>query len=97
MHWPESEQICRVDGLDSNSILIFRESVGIDNEHFSHDYVSELLRAALVAAVSALDRYLHDLVVDYSWKLLSQAEDDIPAELKKNECSSLSVPVALFG
>ena len=88
MHWPDTEQICRVDGLESKSILIFRESVGIDNEHFSHDYVSELLRAALVATISALDRYLHDLVVENSWKILRRPEKDIPAELKK-----LSLPV----
>ena len=86
MRWPASEQICRIDG--DGSVLILRESVGIDNTHFGHDYVSELLRAAVVATVSALDRYIHDLVVDHAWKLLSRAEDEIPAELRK-----ISLPV----
>ena len=88
MHWPVGEQLCRVDGAGGQSVLILRESVGIDNEHFSHDYVSELLRSALVAAVSAFDRYLHDLVVEHSWKLLCRPEKDVPPELKK-----LALPV----
>ena len=86
MNWPVGEAICRIDGDDS--LLILRESAGIDNSHFTHDYLSELLRASIVAAVSALDRYLHDLVVHHSWKLLSQAEDDVPNELQK-----ISLPV----
>ncbi len=81
MHWPTSETIVRVDGKKSNSILILREEVGIGRQYFTHDYVCELLRAAVVAAVSALDRYLHDLITDHSWKLLSRSEKRIPKEL----------------
>ncbi len=83
MRWPDGEQICRIDGAGKNSMLILRESVDLDNSQFSHDYLTELLRSAVVAAISALDRYLHDLVVENCWKLLSKAEDQIPAELKK--------------
>lgn len=82
MHWPNGEQIVRVDGKDRQSILVFRESCGIDREHFAHNYLSELLRSALVASVSAIDRLLHDLVVKHSWKLLNRREDDIPNKLK---------------
>jgi restriction system protein len=46
------------------------------------------LRAALVAAVSAIDRYFHDIVVEHAWALLSKKEDDVPKELQK-----LSIPV----
>lgn len=83
MHWPAGESIVRVDGKDRDSMLILRESVGIDREHFTHDYISELLRASVVAAISALDRYMHDLVLLHSWRLLSQKDANIPNELKK--------------
>ena len=95
MRWPANEEICRVDGKDGHSLLIFRQAVGIDNEHFNHDYLSELLRASLVATISALDRYLHDLVVENSWKLLSRAEADIPKELKKVSLPVLATKRAL--
>jgi hypothetical protein len=88
MHWPASESIVRVDGKDRDSLLVLREAVGIDRDQFSHDYVSELLRASVVAAISALDRYMHDLVLLHSWRLLSKPEDQIPNELKK-----IAIPV----
>ncbi len=90
MHWPNREAIVRVDGKDQQSVLVMRQAVGIDREHFSHDYLSELLRSVVVAAISSLDRYLHDLVVHHSWTLLSKADDDVPTELKK-----LSLPVSV--
>ena len=83
MHWPVGEQIVRIDGTDRDSLLVLRESVGIDREHFTHDYVSELLRASVVASISALDRYMHDIVLHHSWALLQRADADIPKELKK--------------
>lgn len=88
MHWPLAENIMRIDGKDKNSILILREVVGMDRSQSTHQYASELLRAAVVATVSALDRYLHDLVLCHSWRLLSRSEKSIPAELKK-----LALPV----
>jgi restriction system protein len=67
---------------------VLRESLGIDRSHFSHEYSSELLRAAVVATISAIDRYMHDIVVYHCWKLLSLPEDKIPSQLRK-----LSIPV----
>lgn len=81
MHWPQGEEIIRVDGKGKNSILIFREDADVNREHFSHSRLVELLRAATVAAVSALDRYMHDIVVQKSWELLSRPEDRIPRDL----------------
>ena len=86
MHWPQGENIHRIDSKDS--VLILRENSGLDRERFQHEYVSELLRSAIIAAVSALDRYLHDLFVEHSWKLLSRKEDDIPKKLK-----DINIPV----
>lgn len=95
MRWPQREEIVRIDGKDQNSLLILRESLGISREHFSHDYASELLRSSLVCSISALDRYMHDVVVDKSWALLSQAEKDIPKELKKVRLPLLATKKAL--
>jgi hypothetical protein len=88
MHWSQAERIHRVDGKSQNSILIFKDCIGVDRGHFSHAYLSELLRAAVVASIAALDRYLHDIVLHHSISLLRRKEDDIPKELCK-----LSIPV----
>lgn len=95
MHWPDGEQIVRVDGKDRQSVLVFRDSCGIDRNHFAHDYLSELLRSAIVASVSALDRLLHDLVVKHSWKLLTQPEEDIPKPLKTLPISAVDTRKAI--
>ncbi len=95
MHWPANNQIVRVDGKDRQSILVFKEECGIDREHFAHEYLSELLRSALVAAVSALDRMLHDHVVKHCWKLLSRKEDEVPKKLKALSLSALDARKAL--
>ncbi len=80
MRWPQNERITRIDG--EGSMLILREEVGLDNQHFKDDYLSELLRASLVAAVSGMDRYFHDIVVHYSWGLLKRREGEIPKLLR---------------
>jgi RiboL-PSP-HEPN len=95
MHWPEQERIVRVDGKDRNSVLVLREACGIDRDRFAHDYLSEILRGAVVAAVSALDRYMHDLLVKYSWKLLSRKVEDIPNQLKCLHVTALDTRKAL--
>ena len=88
MKWPATEKIIRVDGAGKQSILLVRPAAGLTDNHFNHEYCSELLRGSVVTAVSALDKYFHDLVVYRSWKLLSQREEFIPTELKK-----ISLPV----
>ncbi len=69
MHLPKGEKIVRIDGKDTNSMLVLRESLGITSDHFAHDYVSELLRSSVVNSVSAMDRYFHDLVLNRSCKV----------------------------
>ena len=95
MHWPAGNQIVRVDGKNKQSILVFKEECGIDRDHFAHEYLSELLRSALVASVSALDRMLHDQVVKHSWKLLSRKESEIPKKLKSLSLDALDARKAL--
>jgi len=88
MTWPLGEKIVRIDGKDTNSILLIRESVDIGRHHFAHEYTSELLRAALASSVASLDRYFHDLVTLNSWKLLSKKESEVPNALR-----NLRIPV----
>jgi hypothetical protein len=95
MHWPSNEEIVRVDGKKGNSILILRESLEIDRKHFSHEYLSELLRGVVVTAVSAFDRYIHDLIVQRCWSLISRAEENIPADLAKLRLPLLATRKAL--
>jgi hypothetical protein len=90
MHWPQGEQIVRVDGKDAQSLLILRAATGLSRNQFTHDYLAELLRATVVATVSALDRYMHDIVVMHSWSLLTRSERGIPRELKKLEIPILA-------
>lgn len=88
MHWPRNERVVRVDGKDKKSLLILREELKISRTQFNHDYLSELLRSALASSISALDRYMHDLVVERCWALLTGPEDEVPSELKK-----INIPV----
>jgi HEPN superfamily RiboL-PSP-like protein len=74
----------RIDG--ENSMLIIKEpKEGLTYKKFTHDYSSEILRAALVAAVSAFDKYMHDAAVIKCYKLLTGAQKDIPRKLKDFE------------
>lgn len=95
MRWPATEQIVRIDGKDKNSVLVFREACGITREHFTHDYLSELLRSAVVASVSALDRLMHDHIVKHSWKLLTRNEAEVPSRLKSLPISAIDARKAL--
>lgn len=89
INWPAQAEVSRVYGKDRKSILIFQRSIGVDRSHFSHTYASELLRAALVASVSALDRCMHDLIVKYIWQTKDWFErEDMPRELRE-----LSIPL----
>lgn len=75
MGWSPSEEIVRVDGNDA--ILIIRDrGRGWHMSHFDAPWLSELLRAALTAGVSAFDRYVHDLYTDHFSKFLASGSPD---------------------
>ncbi|MBN4079938.1 hypothetical protein JYT60_01745 [bacterium AH-315-C08] len=95
MHWPKAEEIVRIDGKDKQSTLILRASISIDREHFTHNYLSELLRSTIVTSISALDRYTHDLILYHSWGLLNQSENNIPKKLKELKIPLLTIKRAL--
>lgn len=95
MHWPNREDFIRIDGKDRDSILIIKSSKGITRDKFQHEYVSEILRSSIVTAVSAMDRYFHDIIMDKSMKLMNRKDDEIPKEVKKINIPLLSVKKAL--
>ena len=93
MRWRKREKFARVDG--NQCILILREKAGISRSHFSDEYLSELLRSAIVAAVSAMDRYFHDAVVSRCWTMLTRPEGQIPKELRALDLPALETARAL--
>lgn len=95
MNWPSAEAIVRVDGKNRDSVLVIRARANITRSMFSHEYLSELLRSVVVTSVSALDRYMHDLIVQNCWKLLTRKDADIPSELKKLDLPVLATKTAL--
>jgi len=88
LKWPQKEDIICIHGKDRNSLLLLKGSLGIERERFAHEFTSELLRSSIVASISALDKYFHDIIVQNSIKILSLPESDIPKEF-----SSLSIPI----
>ena len=95
MHWSATEPILRIDSEGAEGILVLRGSKMTDRKDFQHEYLSELLRSAIVAAVSSLDRYMHDMVVESAWGLLGQAEARIPKSLKELPIQALDAKRAI--
>ena len=73
MNWKQKNPIMRIDGKDS-LLIIRKPSAGLTYERFEHDYLSELLRSAIVASVSSLDKYLHDIAIEKCYALLTGPE-----------------------
>ena len=70
--WREHEKLKRIDS--PNAILLIKDGTEWNFSHFESEYLDEILRSALVTAVSAVDRYLHDIVVMKSLDLLKQSD-----------------------
>jgi hypothetical protein len=78
MHWPENRDIQRVDTNDA--IIILKEGATVDPEVFSPILLSDLLRASVTMAVSAMDAYYHAKIVDNVGKVL-RANSEFPPAL----------------
>jgi len=87
-NWKKSDEIFRIDGKDNNSVLVVKTESGLTRENFNHEYASELLRAAIVLAVSSIDTYFHNIIVDNALKILAQPEEKIPKTFMK-----ISIPI----
>ena len=81
MHWPSTEKIQRIDG--NHALLILREKSPVSLNEFRQDELSEILRAAIVSSVSALDRYCHDELLARVINKMGCSDKKWPAELKK--------------
>jgi hypothetical protein len=61
MHWPKKAQIQRVDTPEA--VIILRDGAILQSSTFNSEELHDLLRSAVMLAVSALDRYVHERVV----------------------------------
>jgi hypothetical protein len=94
MHWRQREQIHRVDGRQS--VVVLREGAAITPEQFQEGALNELVRAALVGVVSALDRYCHDLVVSRIVRTLGRSEKRINKELRQLQIPIMAARMAVW-
>lgn len=63
MRWKRNEKIQRIDG--DELIVILREECHLKSRHFTETSLSDLHRASLVMAVSAMDAYFHAKIVKH--------------------------------
>jgi hypothetical protein len=77
--WNENELLTRIDG--NSAVLLIHGNSDFNMQHFKHEYLGELSRAALTFGVSALDRYMHDIVEHYAISMLAGPFTDIPKSL----------------
>jgi len=89
MHWPKNASIERVDSKDA--VIVLRDAADLAPDDFSANSLDDLLRASLTFGVSALDRYIHERVVQefvnaYKKGNLNRQQTDfqIPATLAIN-------------
>lgn len=61
MNWRRDSNINRVDSV--GAIVVLREGSALSIDDFSKEVMADFLRSALVYGVSALDRYIHERVV----------------------------------
>ncbi len=78
-YWNETSPLTRIDG--NNAVLLIHGNSNFNMQHFKHEYLGELSRAALSFGVSALDRYIHDIVEHYAITMLAGSLTDVPKSL----------------
>ncbi|MCL6564986.1 MAG: hypothetical protein K6U09_01030 [Acidobacteriia bacterium] len=94
MHWPQKEQIDRVDG--PGAVLILREASGLKSKHFDEEYLNELLRAAYAGIVASLDRYCHEVVISRVVAQLSKSPKVASRELRQLRIPILAARKAIL-
>ncbi len=61
MRWRVTANIQRVDSADA--MVVLRHDAGLEPSDFEADALDDMLRASLTFGVSALDRYVHEVVI----------------------------------
>lgn len=67
--------------VGDGGLLLLDGSQNVSRKDIKNEFLPELLRSAVVAIVSALDKYLHDVVVEKCIILLRKDHDLIPEPL----------------
>lgn len=80
MHWPQNSDIARVDSKDA--VVVLRDGAALDEDDFTESQLSDLLRASIVMAVSALDAYFHSKTLAFIVKSATKG-DSMPKSLSK--------------
>lgn len=93
MRWQRADELVRVDG--NGCILVLRNKPDWEMKDFTHPHLAELLRAALTCAVSASDRYFHDLISSHVLTLLAKPYDQIPNSLARFEMTLIDAEISL--
>lgn len=73
MRWPKKHKIIRV--VTGDAVFVLRESSTIKHEDFQRERTRDLLRAALVLSVSAMDAYYHAKIIRW---LVTKAKGESP-------------------
>ena len=91
----ETESLLQIRGEGESGqrslLLIHNPSRGMTTREFEHEYASPLLRSAIVSAVAALDNYMHLVVVNKCFALLSGEKTHVPKLLQKLEVPAIAV------
>ncbi len=75
--WGKRDKVIKVGNEEMALIAVRVTNTEWEEKHFKDEWLSELLCAALVSTVSAMDRYFHDLVVDRLIPLLYQCQGEV--------------------
>ena len=92
MHWNPNKEIQRVDTKDA--IIILKEESSIDPQVFAAAQLSDLLRASLTMAVSAMDAYYHAKIADNLGKVLRKSPKNYPEKLSNMKMTVLDLITA---
>jgi hypothetical protein len=94
MRWKMDSDIERVDSADA--VIVLRSGCDLKVDDFAQDSMDDMLRAAHVFAISALDRYVHErvckgIITAYRRRELSREQKDfsIPLKLAMDTADSL--------
>jgi hypothetical protein len=93
MHWPQKETIERADGR--KIVVVIRKDAPISVRLLDEKKMDELLRASLVCAVSALDNYIHDIIVERVVRTIKKSEKSIHANLRNFSIPLIEVKKAV--
>ncbi len=89
LKFKKTDELLSIKGKGANGeeslLFIKNPSTKSNSQDFEHEYASELLRASIVSAVAALDKYMHEITTNKCFKLLRGSKKEIPKPLLELE------------